>query len=114
MFRIMGANMRTLPMVTAFVFVAGCGSSSNSSQTTSLETCVPGWWQEAVTSPCSCLGQPQPPECAQSDCVERGFTGYLSGGMRVDGRYAYSAKGGTFSSTAPAVTSSYSIATNGI
>ncbi len=90
--------------------LAGCSGQAPQNQT--LAACMQGWWTDSVTSACAaaCAGAKPNPECAQSDCVERGVVGYLPSNVRYEGRFSYSPTTGTYSSVATPFRGTYTVA----
>ena len=78
-----------------------------------LSACTKGWQFSPPASPCPCSVNNKP-ECAHADCQELDVTGWLDGGVEIEGIIYYSAEAGTMSTWSAVLQGQWSLADGGI
>jgi hypothetical protein len=105
--------MSTTNRAVLVMLVAACTTSQpdptpQPQQGLPVATCMSGWMYSTPDSGCSLACKRPTPECAASDCIQRTFSGYLSG-VDVEAVVSYSASLGTMSTVADVTKGTYQI-----
>ena len=78
-----------------------------------LSVCATGWQFSPPPNTCPCSINNKP-ECANADCQELDVTGWLDGGVEIEGIIYYSAEAGTMSTWSAVLQGQWSLADGGI